>query len=44
MMSSTNLAARAGAWSAAHRRRAIIGWLVFVVLAAAIGGVARDQG
>ncbi len=37
-MSPTNLAARAGAWSAAHRRRAIVGWLVFVVAAAAIGG------
>jgi RND superfamily putative drug exporter len=37
-MSPSHLAARAGAWSAAHRRRAILGWLAFVVLAAAIGG------
>jgi RND superfamily putative drug exporter len=37
-MSPANLAARAGAWSASHRRRAIVGWLVFVILAAVIGG------
>ena len=33
-----NLAARAGRWSAQHRRKAILGWLVFVVLAVAVGG------
>jgi uncharacterized membrane protein YdfJ with MMPL/SSD domain len=32
-----NLAARAGRWSAQHRKTAIIGWLVFVVLALQIG-------
>jgi uncharacterized membrane protein YdfJ with MMPL/SSD domain len=37
-MSPSNLAARAGAWSAAHRRRAIVGWLLFVIAAAGIGG------
>ncbi|HWF54942.1 MAG TPA: MMPL family transporter, partial [Solirubrobacteraceae bacterium] len=37
-MQRLNLAARAGAWSAAHRRRAIVGWFVFVALAAALGG------
>ncbi len=37
-MSPSNIAARAGAWSTRHRRRAIIGWLVFVVLTAVIGG------
>ncbi|HEX8084290.1 MAG TPA: MMPL family transporter [Solirubrobacteraceae bacterium] len=37
-MPSTNIAARAGRWSAQHRRRAIVGWLVFVVLAVGIGG------
>ena len=36
-MSKSNLAARAGAWSARHRKLAIIGWLVAVVAAAAIG-------
>src|SRR4051812_16765655 len=32
------LAARAGRWSAQHRKKAIWGWLAFVVLAFAIGG------
>jgi len=31
------LAARAGGWSARHRRKAILGWLVFVAAAYAIG-------
>ena len=33
-----NFAARAGRWSAQHRRKAIAGWLVFVVLAVVGGG------
>src|ERR1700712_1956836 len=33
-----NLAARAGRWSAQHRKRAILGWILFVVLATAAGG------
>ena len=33
-----NIAARAGRWSARHRKTAIIGWLVFVVLAFMVGG------
>ncbi len=37
-MSPSTIAARAGAWSAAHRKRAIIGWFLFVVIAAALGG------
>jgi uncharacterized membrane protein YdfJ with MMPL/SSD domain len=37
-MQSRNLAARAGRWSATHRKTAIIGWLLFVVLATLIGG------
>jgi RND superfamily putative drug exporter len=36
-MTRLNLAARAGAWSAAHRKRAILGWLAFVVIAAFVG-------
>ena len=36
-MQKQNLAARAGRWSAQHRKTAIIGWLVFVVLALQIG-------
>jgi RND superfamily putative drug exporter len=35
---SRNLAARAGRWSAQHRKKAIIGWLAFVILAFGIGG------
>lgn len=33
-----NLAARIGVWSAHHRKTAVIGWLLLVVLAAALGG------
>jgi RND superfamily putative drug exporter len=33
-----SLAARAGRWSAQHRKKAIWGWLAFVVLAFMIGG------
>jgi hypothetical protein len=32
-----SVAARAGRWSAVHRRQAIIGWLLLVVLAATVG-------
>ena len=37
-MPTANIASRAGRWSARHRRQAIVGWLVFVVLAVGIGG------
>ncbi len=37
-MPKQNLAARAGRWSAQHRKRAILGWILFVVLATVIGG------
>jgi uncharacterized membrane protein YdfJ with MMPL/SSD domain len=33
-----NIAARAGRWSARHRKAAIFGWLAFVVASLAIGG------
>ncbi|WP_079132035.1 MMPL family transporter [Streptomyces nanshensis] len=33
------LAARLGGWSTRHRRTAVLGWLLFVVLAATLGGV-----
>ena len=33
-----NLAARAGYWSAKHRKIAIGGWLAFVVIAFVLGG------
>src|ERR1044072_5732710 len=43
-MTSRNLAARAGRWSAAHRKTAILGWIAFVVLDTVIaGGVGRKQ-
>ena len=32
------IAERAGAWSAAHRKTAILGWIAFVVAALMIGG------
>jgi uncharacterized membrane protein YdfJ with MMPL/SSD domain len=38
MEPTKNLAARAGRWSAQHRKKAILGWLAFVILAVAIGG------
>src|SRR5690349_9794852 len=37
-MESRNLAARVGRWSAHHRKAAIIGWVLFVVLAVVGGG------
>jgi RND superfamily putative drug exporter len=33
-----NLAARAGRWSARHRKTAVFGWLAFVIVAFMIGG------
>src|SRR4051812_38601048 len=37
-MKPKNLAARAGRWSTQHRRTAILGWILFVVLAIVLGG------
>jgi RND superfamily putative drug exporter len=37
--SSRNLAARAGRWSARHRKTAVYGWLGFVVLAIVLGSL-----
>jgi RND superfamily putative drug exporter len=37
-MQPSNLAARVGRWSAQHRKAAILGWIVFVVLAVVVGG------
>jgi uncharacterized membrane protein YdfJ with MMPL/SSD domain len=36
--STRNLAGEAGRWSARHRRKAILGWLGFVVVAFVVGG------
>ena len=38
MEGTRNFAARAGRWSARHSAKAIVGWLVFVVLAVVVGG------
>ncbi|MEA2397876.1 MAG: hypothetical protein QOK25_1432 [Thermoleophilaceae bacterium] len=42
-MKTRNLAARAGRWSAHHRKIAIFGWLAFVVIAVALGGAAGTK-
>jgi RND superfamily putative drug exporter len=42
-MHKRNLAARAGLWSASHRKKAILGWLLFVVLAVVLGGSVGQQ-
>ncbi len=42
-MRSSHLAARAGRWSARHRRSAILGWLAFVLLATVAGGAIGTQ-
>jgi uncharacterized membrane protein YdfJ with MMPL/SSD domain len=36
--SARNIAARAGRWSAQHRKKAIFGWLAFVIVAVFVGG------
>ena len=38
MTENKNVAARMGRWSAQHRKKAIFGWLAFVVLSLVIGG------
>ena len=42
-MPKQSLAARAGRWSAQHRKRAILGWILFVVLATVIGGAVGQR-
>ncbi|MDT0346081.1 MMPL family transporter [Streptomyces litchfieldiae] len=37
------LAARLGGWSTRHRKTAILGWLLFVMIAATVGGMAGAQ-
>src|SRR5215217_188788 len=38
-MQSRNFAARAGRWSAQHRKKAILGWFAFVIVATVLGGL-----
>ncbi|HEY3192994.1 MAG TPA: hypothetical protein VGJ61_09435, partial [Solirubrobacterales bacterium] len=42
-MEKRNVAARAGHWSATHRKTAIFGWLGFVVLAFMVGNVVTQK-
>ena len=37
-MPKSNLASRAGRWSAQHRKTAILGWIAFVIVATLVGG------
>src|SRR5204862_7297451 len=43
MQTKRNIAARAGRWSAQHRKIAIFGWLAFVLVAFAIGGASGTK-
>ena len=40
---SSNFAARAGRWSAQHRKKAILGWFAFVILATVLGGMVGQK-
>src|SRR3954451_7922589 len=42
-MQSQTFAARAGRWSAQHRRKAIFGWIAFVIASVAIGSFVGTQ-
>src|SRR3954471_7823440 len=42
-MKNRSLAARAGRWSAQHRKKAIAGWFLFVILATVIGGAVGQK-
>src|SRR5687767_15999910 len=42
-MQTRNLAARAGRWSAHHRKKAILGWFAFVILATVLGGMVGQK-
>ena len=42
-MQSRNFAARAGRWSAQHRKKAILGWFAFVILATVVGGMVGNK-
>jgi uncharacterized membrane protein YdfJ with MMPL/SSD domain len=42
-MQSKNFAARAGRWSAQNRKKAILGWFAFVILATVLGGMVGQK-
>jgi uncharacterized membrane protein YdfJ with MMPL/SSD domain len=39
----SGIAARLGSWSAEHRKKAVLAWLVLVVLAVSVGGVGSEK-
>src|SRR5829696_7687034 len=43
MAQPRNIAARAGRWSAQHRKTAILGWIAFVMVSFLIGGAVGTQ-
>ncbi|MBB4665265.1 MMPL family transporter [Conexibacter arvalis] len=43
-MQRENFAARAGRWSAKHRKKAVFGWIAFVIVAFLAGSMAGTQG
>ncbi|ACU76256.1 MMPL domain protein [Catenulispora acidiphila DSM 44928] len=43
MAGKRNVAAALGGWSARHRKTAVFGWLVFVVLATVVGGAVGQK-
>ncbi|MEY9856077.1 RND superfamily putative drug exporter [Catenulispora sp. GAS73] len=44
MARERSVAAALGGWSARHRKTAVFGWLLFVVLATVVGGAVGQQG
>jgi RND superfamily putative drug exporter len=44
MARERSIAAALGGWSARHRKTAVFGWLLFVVLATVVGGAVGQQG
>ncbi|WP_194909515.1 MMPL family transporter [Catenulispora rubra] len=44
MTRERSVAAALGGWSARHRKTAVFGWLLFVVLATVVGGAVGQQG
>src|SRR5688572_14583254 len=43
MQTKHNIAARAGRWSTQHRKKAVLGWLAFVLIALFIGNAVGSK-
>ena len=43
MVSKHNIAATLGGWSVRHRKAAILGWLIFVIVVAVLGSAAGQS-